>query len=105
MFACGNKQFLAYGLESEPNEPNWDVQIDEGYTQDVATDGDMVWFSDYTWDRTGEYDETFETFTGTLYAYSKSGTQKWSVTRRFGGAGQIVEYDGTLYETTERWRR
>lgn len=102
LFACGEKEFLAYGLESEPDKPNWDVRIDEGYTWDTATDDDTVWFTDYTVDRIGDQDNTLEISSGTLYAYTKDGTQKWSVSRGFG---HVSEYDGTLYETAETWRK
>lgn len=102
LFAGGEKEFLAYGLESEPDEPNWDVRIDEGFVWDTTSDGDTVWFTDYTVDRTGDQGNTLEISSGTLYAYTKDGTQKWSVSRGFG---RVVEYDGSLYETSETWRK
>lgn len=102
LFVCGDKEFLAYGLESEPDEPNWDVRVDEGYTWDTATDGDTVWFTDYTVDRIADHDNTLEISSGTLYAYTKDGSQKWSVSRGFG---HVSEYDGTLYGTAETWRK
>ncbi len=102
LFVCREKEFLAYGIESKPGEPSWDVQIDEGYTWDTASDDDTVWFTDYTVDRIGDQENTLEISSGTLYAYTKDGTQKWSVSRGFG---HISEYDGTIYETAETWRK
>ncbi|TKX64319.1 restriction endonuclease [Halorubrum sp. GN12_10-3_MGM] len=102
LFACSDKKLLAFDIASKPDSPSWGIRVEEGYTGDTASDGDTVWFTNYTVSRTGSRDTTLEISSGTLHAYTKSGSKKWDVSKRFG---QVNEYNGTLYETEETWQK
>jgi len=103
LFACGAQEFLAFSLDSQPDTPVFQTDIQYDGTGETAIGEDTIWFTDYEVTEIGSgHSERFRVSSGGLHAYSKDGSHKWSQDIDFGRQSY---YDGLLIGTAETYEK